>query len=69
MIEYILWATNPLTNERRPISEKVFDKQENERRATIAKQNGWTDIVTQTINWSQDEANVTNNFVKAINKK
>lgn len=69
MIEYILWATNPLTNERRPISEKVFDKQENERRATIAKKNGWKDITTQVINWSQDEANITNNFIKAINKK
>lgn len=69
MIEYILWATNPLTNERRPISEKVFDKQENERRAAVAKENGWMDITTQVINWTQDERNVSKNFIKAINKK
>lgn len=26
MIEYVIWAINPLTGDRKPISDRVYDK-------------------------------------------
>lgn len=54
MKEYVLWATNPLTGQRRPISEKVYDKRTNAMRAETAKRNGWTNITTQVIDLDHD---------------
>lgn len=49
MIEYVIWATNPLTGQRKPISDNVFSEKENNYRLQIAKENGWLDLKVQQI--------------------
>lgn len=68
MREYVLWATNPHDGRgSRPISEKVFDIKENERRKAIAISNGWENVYTQTIDYNN--TNIRESFIKAINNK
>lgn len=66
MIEYVIWATNPLTGERKPISDKVYNKKENDHRMDVARQNGWVNVTTQTINLNDDSC-VFKSFIQAIN--
>lgn len=66
MIEFIIWATNPLTGQERPISEKVFDEKENNKRVEVAKRNGWVNIHIQKINYDNNDINSL--FIKSINK-
>lgn len=64
MKEYILWATDQ-NGQDRPISEKVYDLQEHNRRLQIAKLNGWRNLHTQIIDLSDN--NINSLFIKAIN--
>lgn len=66
MKEYVIWATNPLTNERRPISEKVYDKTTNDYRVGVAKRNGWQDVTVQVINLNDEKA-ILKSFINTIN--
>lgn len=54
MKEYVMWATNPLTGQRRPISERVYDVNTHNKRIEVAKKNGWKDITTQVIDLEHD---------------
>ena len=53
MLEFILWGTNPNTNMEQPISEKVYNKEEHNRRIAKAKENGWINLRTQIIDLNQ----------------
>lgn len=69
MKEYVLWGTNPLDDKgSRPISEKVYDKEENERRKQTAIKNGWQNVYTQIINLNENESEIIKNFIKSIKK-
>lgn len=54
MKEYIIWATNPLTGQRRPISERVYDLKTHNERMEVAKKNGWENVTTQVIDLEHD---------------
>ena len=69
MKEYIIWARrneNDSPLDERPISEKVFDEKENERRVKVATANGWKHIRVQVIDYTRPY-NATTDIIKAIN--
>lgn len=66
MIEYIIWATNPITSDRRPISDRVYNKDENDNRVETAKRNGWQDVIVQKIDLNDNGA-ILKSFTNAIN--
>lgn len=56
MKEFIIWARqneNDSPLDERPISEKVFDENENIRRVEIATANGWKHIRVQVIDYGK----------------
>ena len=69
MKEYIIWAINPLDGKgERPISEKVYNKSENDKRMKTAIANGWQNVHTQVIDYNTN-TNFAELFIKTINTK